>query len=272
MRSSSAVVLCFLLVLPWCGSTILAAGETVSYQVGGETVRAYLTHPPNSFGMPGIVLIHEMWGLNEQIMGVADSLSRLGYVVIAPDLFRGKLGADPGLAQDMMRALNEDRAVAIVTGAIAFLRHLDRASGRPIATVGFGMGGRISLAMALRGADVQSTVIFYGGVETAREALAPIKAPLLGIFGGNDRTVPVGDVKKFEAALKETGKDATIIIHEGAGHDFFNDARPDYEPEMSKGAWVQMRDWLAVKLPQALPTGRALGRPPTTPAVPAPTP
>jgi carboxymethylenebutenolidase len=216
--------------------------------VGRETVRAHLANFAGSRDSPGLVVIHEMWGLNDQIIDVADRLSRLGYVVIAPDLYRGKLETDPGLAQEMMRALDENRAVGIVKGAVAYLRRLDDASTRRVGTVGFGMGGRVSLAAALQGAEVQATVIVYGRVETSREALAPIKAPLLGIFAARDAGIPVNDVKKFEAALKEAGKDARIIVLNGVGHAFMNDRRADYEPEIAKDAWVRMQDWLADKL------------------------
>ena len=250
----------FLLALLPCRAT--AAGEAVTYEVGGETVRAYLARPPKTPAsraslappdVPGLVVLHEMWGLNDQIMGVADRLSRLGYLAIAPDMYRGKLGADPGLAQEMMRALNEDRAVSITKGAIDFLRKLDHASGRPVGTVGFGMGGRISLATALQGADVQATVIFYGKVETTREALAPLKAPLLGIFAGRDAGIPKDDVNKFQAALKASGKDALIILNEGLGHGFMNEERADFEAEYNKDSWIRLRKWLGAKLPSGVP-------------------
>ena len=259
MRSWAAVAFVLLALLPWRATT---AGDTVSYEVGRETVRAYLARPSKATGssaslappdVPGLVVLHEMWGLNDQIMGVADRLSRLGYVAIAPDMYRGRLGADPGLAQDMMRALNEDRAVSIAKGAIDYLRRLDNASGRPVGTVGFGMGGRISLATALQGANVQATVIFYGKVETTREALAPIKAPILGIFAGRDAVIPKDDVNKFEAALKASGKDALIVLNEGLGHGFMNEERADFEPEFSKDSWIRLRKWLGAKLMPGVP-------------------
>lgn len=270
MRTGRALAVILPALLPWCAAAARAEGETVTFPVGDETVRAYLAKPPNSRNAPGLVVIHEWWGLNEQIMGIADRLERLGYIAIAPDLYRGKLAADPGLAHEMMRGLSESRAVSIVKGAIDHLRRLDRANDRPVGTIGFSMGGRLSQATALQGADVQATVIFYGSVETTADAVAPIKAPVLGIFGSKDRGIPVEDVKKFEAVLKETGKDATIIVYEGLGHAFMNDARADYEPEMAKDAWIRMRDWLAVKLRPALPSRQQRRGAPAQ--APAPTP
>jgi len=265
VRVKLAVATFLALLLP---SLAAAAGETVTYQAGGETVRAYLGNFPGSRSSPGIVIIHDYWGLNEEIREVVDRLTDLGYVTLAPDLFKGKLMADPGLAQDMGRALDETRAVTIVKGAIDELRKLDRVTNRPVATIGFGIGGRVSLATALRGADVQATVLFYGRVETTREGVAPLKAPILGVFGGGDHAVLEKDVKLFEAALKEAGKDVKIVSYPGIGHCFMDGAHADYEPEEAKDAWIQMRDWLAVKLAPQLPGRRAPG----TPAGPEPAP
>jgi carboxymethylenebutenolidase len=254
-------------------STILAPawGETLTYQAGGETVQAYLGNFPGSRNSPGMVIIHDYWGLNDQIKGTVDRLTRLGYVVLAPDLFKGKLVSDPGLAQDMRRALDEERAVTIVKGAIDELRKIDRVNNRMVATIGFGMGGRVSLAAALRGADVQATVLFYGSVPTTREGVSPLKAPILGVFGGGDHAVPEKDVTLFQAALKEAGMDAKIVSYPGVGHCFMDETRSDYEPEEAKDAWIQMRDWLAVKLEPKLPSRRAPVTPAPEPA-PQPTP
>ncbi len=278
MRIRPASALLLLSLAPWHAAAVLAAGESVNLQIGNVAVRAYLANIPDSRNSPGLVLLHDYWGLNEQITGVADRLSGLGYVVIAPDLYKGRLAADPGLAKEMMHALSEDRAASIVKGAIDFLKKLDRAPGRPVATIGFGMGGRISLVAALRGADVRGTVLYYGRVETAHDALAPIKAPVLAIFGGGDPGIPEKDVRAFESALKETGRDVTIISYPGVGHAFMDESRPDFEENFAKDAWIRMRDWLADKLQPTLPPKApegprtAPGKLPPYPAQPAPTP
>jgi len=271
MRIRLAVGTISVLLLPCFAASAPLRAEVVSYPAAGETVSAYLGNFPGSRNSPGLVVVHDYWGLNDQIRGVVDRLTRLGYVVLAPDLFKGKLVSDPGLAQDMRRRLDEERAVTIVKGAIDELRKLDRVTNRPIATIGFGMGGRISLATALRGADVQGTVIFYGGVETTREAIAPLRAPLLGVFGGGDHAVLEKDVKLFEAALKDSGKDAKIVSYPGLGHCFMDETRSDYEPEEAKDAWIQMRNWLAVKLDPQLPFRRAPAPPAGAEPSPAPT-
>jgi carboxymethylenebutenolidase len=226
----------------------------ISFEAAGETVKAYLARAAGEGPRPGVVVIHEWWGLNDQIRGVADRFARIGHDAIAPDLYRGKVAIDRGHAHDLSRGLGETRAVGIIEAAIAHLRSLDRGARRPVATVGFCMGGRLSLAAALRGADVQATVMFYGSVETDPEALAAIRAPVLGIFGADDRGIPVDEVRKFEATLKETGKTATIIVYPGVGHAFFNERGPSHHPEMATDAWHRMRDFLTLHL-RAAPAG-----------------
>lgn len=247
MSLKPAAVLLFVLT-PWCAVSARVAGETVIYEAGGEKVRAYVAQPADPGERPGIVIVHHFWGLDTHTMDVADRFARLGYVAVAPDLYRGRLAADFGLAKEMMLKLDEARAVAIVKGAIGYLGSLGGAGRRPVALVGFDMGGRVALATALQGADVQALVIFYGHVETTPEAVMPIRAPVLGMFGGADSGVPADEAKKFEAALKAAGKEATIIIYPGVAHAFFDDSRPDHDSEMAKDAWVRTKDFLAATL------------------------
>lgn len=226
-----------------------AAAGKITYEAGGETVQAYLAKPAAPDDRPGIVIVHHLWGLDAHTMTIADRLAGLGYLAVAPDLYRGRLGADYGLAKEMMDRLDQTRAVAIVKGAIGYLRSLDGGkTHRPVALVGFDMGGRVALSAALQAADAQALVIFYGHVETTKEALMPIQMPVLGVFGTDDVVVRAEEARKFEAALKEAGKQATIIIYRGMAHAFFDDSRPDYDPELGKDAWVRTQDFLAATL------------------------
>src|SRR5438552_6555211 len=167
------------LLLASCGfAGVQAAGERVTYQVGDETVQAYLARPAGAGApsqSPGIVVVHHFWGLDSHTQAVVGRFAAEGYLTIAPDLYRGGIGGDPGLADDLMRKLDERRAVAIVKGAIEYLRKLEPPAAGPVALVGFDMGGRVALATALQGADVQGVVIFYGRVDTDPEKLASLK-------------------------------------------------------------------------------------------------
>lgn len=252
----------------------VAAGETISYEAGGETVQAYLAKPAATGDRPGVVIVHHLWGLDAHTKSVADRLAGLGYLALAPDLYRGKLGGDYGLAKEMMDRLDGARAVSLVNGAIGYLRSLDGGkSRRPIGLVGFGMGGRVALSAALQKADVQGLVIFYGHVETTKEAVMPLQMPVLGVFGTEDVVVPAQEAKKFQAALKEAGKQAAVIVYPGMAHAFFDDSRPDFDPSLGGDAWTRTKDFLAAALapaeaskpeavPQAGPAGSATPAPP----------
>lgn len=221
----------------------------IEFQAAGETVRAWLALPERDPGRaPAVVVIHEWWGLNDQIKGVADRFARAGFAAIAPDLFRGRVAADRGLAHELSRGLSDTRAVALIEGAIAHMRSAPGAGGRRVGTIGFCMGGGLSLKTALRGANVQATALFYGSVETTEAAVAPLRAPVLGIFGADDRGIPVEEVRAFEAALKARGKNATILVYAGVGHAFFNEENPSYDRGSASDAWARARDFFTLHL------------------------
>lgn len=223
--------------------TAATLGTMVGYKAGDETVRAYMAAPRGQGPRPGVVVIHEWWGLNDQIKGVADKIALQGYNVLVPDLYRGKVAEEPDLAHELMRGLDEERAVGIIKGAVGYLKGLRGAAAMPVDTIGFCMGGGLSLATALAGAEVQGTVMFYGSVKTSEASVAPLRAPLLGLFGDEDRGIPVDDVKKFEAALKSAGKDASIVVYPHAGHAFMNEKRPSYVPDAAKDAWGRVTEF-----------------------------
>lgn len=247
-------------------------GTVVTLTVRKDTINAYLVRPATPGFHSGVVVVHEWWGLNDQIKGVADRFAEEGYVAIVPDLYRGKVGTDQGLARELSRGLKEDWVMDAIEAANGQLRALDnRLSGRrppgtrmPIATVGFGMGGGYALQSALKGGDVQGVVMFYGAVETDKKALEPLEAPLLGFFGNEDSGIPLDRIKAFEAALKEHyNKKGTVLVYPGAGHAFFNEERPSYDAEAAKDAWAQTTAFLKNSLvpelaAQAKPQGHKL--------------
>ena len=255
----NAFLLAVALAVPAAASAEpIQEGKVVTYKVRNEQVQAYFVRPQKIGPTPGVVVIHEWWGLNEQIKRVADRIAEEGFMAIAPDLYRGKIGTDAGLAHELMRGLNENYAIDVVTGAVGYLRGIEARERRTptptsarmaIGTLGFCMGGRISLATALSGADVQAAVMFYGSVETSKEALGSLQIPLLGIFGNEDRGIPLDQIRAFEAALKDSGKDATVLVYPGVGHAFFNEDRPSYDGEAAKDSWERTKMFLKGNLP-----------------------
>lgn len=262
----TAAIAAWIALLP---AGLLQAGSITTFKVGDETVQAWVAKPEGSGpATPGMVVIHEWWGLNKQIKGVAERLAASGYLAIAPDFYRGKVPADAGLAHEMMRGLSETRAVDIIKGAVAHLRTIDKAGTRPVGTVGFCMGGRLALAAGLRGAPVQATAMFYGSVETTEDAVATLKSPLLGIFGADDHGIAVEDIKKFEAALQAEQKKATIIVYPAVGHAFFNEERSSYDPITAEDAWHRLQEFLQ----ETIGSGAKVATPKRAPGVPDPPP
>jgi carboxymethylenebutenolidase len=143
-----------------------------------------------------------------------------------------------------MRALNEDWAVDAIRSAGQYLRSNSDVRAPAVGTIGFCMGGRLSLAAALKMVPIQAAVMYYGSVETDVQSLVPLKVPLLGIFGRDDHGISEQDVRRFEKALIQAGKQATILIYPGAGHAFFNEQRASYVREASNDAWERTRIFL----------------------------
>jgi carboxymethylenebutenolidase len=214
-----------------------AAGRDVEYKAGGETVKAYLALPPTGPARGGVVVVHEWWGLNEQIRGVADRLAASGYIAIVPDLYRGQVATEAEEAHELMRGLQEERASSILRAAGAYLRSTEEGAGHKVASLGFCMGGRLALVAALDGPQISGVVMFYGRPVLEKERLASLKTPVLGLFGAEDRGISPDDARAFESAVRETGNEIEVRIYDGAGHAFFNDTRSSYNEKAARDAW-----------------------------------
>ena len=164
------------------------------FELSGQ--QAYLALPEGSSGpMPGIVVIHEWWGLNVHIKHWADRLAADGYAALAVDLYGGKVATDPDGAMTLMKAVDAAQAQKILSGAHEFLANDPRINAPKRGVVGWCFGGGWSLQHALATADLDAAVIYYGRLVDDPEALSKIKAPLLGIFGKQDEGIPPASVQ-----------------------------------------------------------------------------
>lgn len=205
----------------------------------GET-HAFVAWPRGSGTAPGIVVVHEWWGLNRQIRGVARRLAREGYVAIVPDLYHGRLAADAEDAHALSRALDADAAVADLAAALVWLRAQPRAARTRTGVLGFCMGGGLAQALAVGRPEVAACVVYYGTPEADSARLARLDAPLLGHFGADDRGIAVERVERFRERLREAGRKAEIHVYPGAGHAFANEEREgSYHPDAARVAWAR---------------------------------
>lgn len=244
-------VLIWLALLGLAGASHAATSRTVSYKSGDDTVNALLFSPEGKGPMPAIVVIHEYWGLNDWVKEQASNLADQGYITLAIDLYRGQVAATPDVAHELMRGLPEDRAKRDLSAAVRFLESLPNVKKDRIASIGWCMGGGYSLDAALQEPKLAATVINYGHLAEDKDALSKIHAAILGNFGGQDHGIPPEDVHKFEAALKQLGKQVDIKIYPDAGHAFENpNNKNGYRAADAADAWTRTVNFLNRKLKQ----------------------
>jgi len=212
---------------------VVSSGE-VEYFDGTS---GFLAEPEAEGVYPGVIMIHEWWGLNDGIKDTAVQLASKGYVVLAVDLYDGKVAATPQEARNLTSSLDKERAVANMRAAASYLRS---EHGAPkVASLGWCFGGGQSMQLALSDEEVDATVIYYGSLVTDEEALSSIEQPVLGIFGGNDTSIPVSTVMEFDSALDSVGVENEIYIYDGVGHAFANPSGMNYAPDETRDAWLK---------------------------------
>jgi carboxymethylenebutenolidase len=218
-----------------------AKTETVSYKSGDETVNGFLALPDGGGKHPAIVVIHEWWGLNDQVKEDAQKLAAQGYVALAVDLYRGKVATTPDEAHELMRGVPDDRGIRDLEAAFAYLATRPDVKPGKIGSVGWCMGGGWSIKLAMSEPKLAACAVNYGSLPTEAASIARIKAPVLGNFGADDRGITLDSVHAFDAAMKAAGKPVDVKIYDGAGHAFENPNNKDgYRPQAAADAWSRM--------------------------------
>ena len=215
---------------------------------------------PDTGTPPGIVLIHDVWGLGDHARDLAQRLASEGFGALAVDLYRREGDVkieDPGA---WMRALSDPEVLADVQAGIDFLAGERPTAGRPVGVTGVCMGGMYALLAACGCRGLAAAVPFYGmlstehgllhaegGVDLERkprqplDALADLRCPLLAFFGAEDSYIPAADVDVLKERLAATAQPSDVVVYPGAGHAFLNDTRPEaYRPEVARDAWGRM--------------------------------
>lgn len=230
-------------------SSFAATSKTVSYKSGDQIVQGLLYAPDGKGPFPGLIVIHEYWGLNDWVKEQASKLSDQGYVALAIDLYRGKVGTTPDEAHELMRGVPEDRAARDLKAAFEFLKSQKNVKADRIGSIGWCMGGGLALDVALQEPTLSAAVINYGHLATDPGSIQKINASLLGLFGGQDRGIPPDDVKKFEQTLKQMGKKIDVVIYPDAGHAFENpNNKTGYRADDAADAWKRTVNFLAATL------------------------
>lgn len=211
---------------------------------GSHSTAAFVAWPAGKGPFPAVVVVHEWWGLNAQIRGVARRLAQEGYVAIVPDLYRGRRAEDAEHAHELMRGLDESAAVADLGAAVAWLAGQPRVAAARTGAVGFCMGGRLAELLALDQPDLDAVVMFYGRPETDPARLAKLHASLQGHFGANDRGIGNDQIDALRNGLVKAGKGHDVHVYSGAGHAFMNEERSSYHADAARQAWARMLQFL----------------------------
>jgi carboxymethylenebutenolidase len=214
----------------------------------GKTVDGYLVEPPNGVNAPGIVVIQEWWGLDEQIKEVANRLANAGFRALVPDLYRGKLALEAKEAEHLMNDLNfGDAASQDIRGAVQYLK----ATGSPkVAVTGFCMGGALTVLSACFVPELDATVVWYGNPPAEYVDATNITKPMMGHWSMQDEFFSLAGVDELEQKLKLAGVEHEFHRYD-AKHAFANpqsDARGlaplQYHPEAAELAWKRSLDFL----------------------------
>lgn len=210
--------------------------------VGG--VKSYLSLPPKAKApTPGVIVIHEWWGLNDHVRHWADRLAAEGYAALAVDLYEGKVATTADEARDLIQQVDDAKALATMLAGHTFLVDDPRIRAPRTASIGWCFGGRKSLELALGEPALDGAVMYYGTPETDAAKLAPMQAEFLGVFGLLDKSIPPEKVAAFRDALGQAGKQFEIREYE-ANHAFANPSNPRYDEVNASQAWEVTRAFL----------------------------
>jgi len=197
----------------------------------------FVARPKQPSKYPAVIVIHEIWGLADHIEDIATRLAQEGYVALAVELFERKLITKLEEGREIRQALTEEKILGDLNGAFNYLTTLDYVMPNRIGSIGFCMGGGLSLLLACRNSALAAAVIFYGRNPTPIDLVKNITCPILGNYAGADKGITESDINLLKQTLTKYRKEFDIKAYPGAPHAFFNDTKESYRPEAAKDAW-----------------------------------
>ncbi len=202
-----------------------------------KNTKGFLASPKEPGTYPGVIVIHEIWGLVDHVKDVASRIAREGYAALAVDLFEGKIVSKLDEGRALREKFTEEKILADLNGAFNHLKSLSYVNPNRVGSVGFCMGGGLSLLLACHNRELAAPVIFYGRNPSPIEQVKNLQCPILGNYAGADMAITESDINLLKQTLTKYGKKFDIKIYPGAPHAFFNDTKESYRPEAAEDAW-----------------------------------
>jgi carboxymethylenebutenolidase len=216
--------------------------STVEFSGGSlpRKTQAFLARPQAADRYPAVIVIHEIWGLVDHIKDVCVRLAREGYAALAVDLFEGKIVTKLEEGRVLREKFTEQKILADLNGGHSYLKSLEFVNPKRVGSVGFCMGGGLSLLFACHNPELAAAVVFYGRNPSPIDLVKNIRCPILCNYAGADMGISESDINLLKQTLTRYGKTFDIKVYPGAPHAFFNDTRESYRPEAAKDAWQRV--------------------------------
>ncbi|GAB4454820.1 MAG: dienelactone hydrolase family protein [Armatimonadaceae bacterium] len=251
-----------LAVEPVCAQTMittdtrgLTAGEVKIKGKDGFVFPAYRAMPQNGKNLPAVLVVQEIFGVHEHIKDVCRRFAKKGYYAVAPELYaRQGSVADKQMNEifAVVQKVPDSQVMNDLDETVSFAKASGAANTGKLGITGFCWGGRIVWLYAAHNPAVDAGVAWYGRLEGQESPLQPtypldvvgkIKAPILGLYAGQDRGIPLESVEKMRAALKKADSKSEMVVYPEAQHGFHADYRPSYNKEAATDGWKRLLDW-----------------------------
>lgn len=248
-RRNGWLVLAAVLVLGWAaGGEAALKGEAVTYQQGGTKLQGYLVYEDSYQAQrPGVLVVHEWWGLNEHAKRKAEELAKEGYIALAVDMYgEGKTTSHPKEAGEWATAVRQNKQLGKdrFMAGYELLRNHPLTSKDQLAAIGYCFGGAVVLTMAEEGADLKGVVSFHGALPQEKAEPGKIKAKVLVCHGADDPLVTKEQIQQFQDNLRAAGADWQFILYGGAKHSFTNPAADKVGiPALAYNKTADQRSW-----------------------------
>ncbi len=234
----------------------LEAGEVTVPTPDGQ-IPAYRAVPAGAGPYPVVLVVQEIFGVHEHIKDICRRLAKLGYMAIAPELYArqgdvSKIKDFQEIISKVVSKVPDEQVMSDLDATVAYVKGTGKGDVARMGVTGFCWGGRIVWLYAAHNPAIKAGVAWYGRLVGQPDPLHPknpidlvgsLKAPVLGLYGGDDQGIPVPTVDKMREALKAAGKPSEIVLYPGTPHAFFADYRPSYRKEKAEDGWKRLLDW-----------------------------